>query len=138
MFKYNTANDISLNWMFKQCGNRMVAEVNLFRHICTRIKSMDGIFWGSMNNGGNPQVAADGWMLPGWMVPHPDSPEWTASPHNRDYRGFCDLNWLFFDPANPTETYPALESAVCSFGWRYNENANGTLEGSQHRTGNVC
>jgi len=115
LFKYNTAQDIDLRWMFRQ-SNRAIVEIDLFRYIKDRLKYIDGIFWGSFNYGGQVRIASYQWLFPNWG----GDANWRQSEFNLDYRGISDLNKLF-----PDSSYPNLESATCAFGWRFNSEATG-------------
>ena len=100
IFKYNTANNLNLTRMFKQC-NRTVLEVDFFKHIGQRIKRMDACFWGGFNLGANPRIWSMLWLA-----------EWIMQ-NQYDFRGCNDLNSLF-----PDSEYLNLVSAVAAFGFR--------------------
>ena len=115
LFKFCTASDIDLSWMFRQ-ANRSIVEVDFFRHIKERLVKFNGIFWGC-GNYGKINIAAFVWLMPGWSSTGNTDASWAESEFNLDYRGMTDLNLLF-----PDNSYPNVEEAVCSFGWRTGTN----------------
>jgi len=143
MFKYNTAINIDISYMFRQC-NRTALENDFFGagrenqegSFGYRIQKMDGCFWGGFNIG-NPsidsnthlpipvedriteiaKIGSSMWLAKRNWSPTPTQPFGSLYPIakvNENNPFFgTELNRLF-----PEANYPNLISAVCAFGFR--------------------
>ena len=91
LFKNNAADNININWMFNKF-TRAILEVNFFRHIGQRIKSMNGCFW---NFGlGSPRVGwADYFLEQYWGARIDQHPE-GLFPDN-EYRNIVSMVGAF-------------------------------------------